>query len=161
MTKGQPFDLLGTSSRKYDSIVPVGISSRYGFTSPLLRAQLAFNSAQETLEVSEKNASEETIAVMLRVIGQKVDRNVSPDRGEELKAFRAKAVVAGNDEQSTASKIFNEKMTSRIPSEEYQANGSHAEQAQRKRVKHCTIRKTAIPIQMQWLATANNEQLGS
>ena len=74
-----------------------------------------------------------------------------------MKAFRAKAVVAGNDKQRTASKIFSEKMTNRIPREEYQANGSHAEQAQRDRVKHCAIRKVAIPIQMQWLVHNNSQ----
>ena len=98
-----------------------------------------------------KNASEETIEVTLRAIDQKGGRNVSPDGGEKLKAFRAKAVVAGNDEPSTASKIFSKKMTKRIPREVYQANGSHAEQAQRKRVKQCAIRKATIPIEMQWL----------
>lgn len=41
---------------------------------------------------------------MHRAIGQKFGDNVNPDRGEKLKAFMAKGVVAGNDEQSTASK---------------------------------------------------------
>ena len=42
--------------------------------------------------------------IMLSAIGQKVGENVNPDGGEKLKAFRAKVVVAGNDEQSTASR---------------------------------------------------------
>ena len=44
-----------------------------------------------------------------------------------------------------------------ISREEYQANGSDAEQAQRIRVKHGAVRKEAIPIQMQWSVHNDNQ----
>ena len=52
----------------------------------------------------QKNASEAIIKIMNITIGQKAGDNVGPDREEKLKALLAKGVVAGNNEQSTASK---------------------------------------------------------
>ena len=83
-------------------------------------------------ERMRRNASDETIEVVLRAIGQKVGKNVNPDGGEELKAFRAKAVVTDNDEQSTGSKISSEKMTNQDPerraSSQWLSWGTGAEQ---------------------------------
>ena len=44
--------------------------------------------------------------IMCSAIRQKVGKNVNPDGGGKLKAFRAKGVVADNDKQSTANKAL-------------------------------------------------------
>ena len=59
--------------------------------------------------------------------------------------------------------VYSEKMT-RIPREEYRANGFDAEQAQRKRIKHCAVRKEGLfPYQCngRYVTTANDHQLNS
>lgn len=60
-------------------------------------------------------------------------------------------------------KLYSEKMN-RIPREEYQANGSDTEQTQRKRIKHCTVRKEGLfPYQCSgcYITTAINQHLNS